>query len=160
MTDRWAFRRIDIPDFVDPDQTYLTRWKLRTPWFGIYLHKICLPDSDRHLHDHPWAFATLVLKGGYQEQVPVDPTNPCGPRREQVWKSGSFHTMRLNEFHGIQKLLKGTAWTLVFVGPYRQEWGFATPFGKIPQDVYFTNRDYYGDPRREERMVEGCDPPQ
>jgi hypothetical protein len=61
---RWSlFSRFDIADVGRPG-IYLTRWRLlQTPWFGIYVHCIRRPDGDRHLHDHPWSFLSLVDTG-------------------------------------------------------------------------------------------------
>lgn len=33
----------------------------------IYLHKFLRSDHDRALHDHPWNFVSIILKGGYWE---------------------------------------------------------------------------------------------
>jgi hypothetical protein len=42
----------------------------RTPWLARLLppmrfHLIWERDQDRHPHDHPWEFQTLILEGGY-----------------------------------------------------------------------------------------------
>ena len=56
------------------DEPYLERYyvflKDRT-WFpfNIFVHKFLKSDRD-HLHDHPWPYFTLILKGGYYEWVP------------------------------------------------------------------------------------------
>ena len=36
--------------------------------FNIFIHKFLKSDPD-DLHDHPWAFRTLILKGGYWEHT-------------------------------------------------------------------------------------------
>ena len=65
---RWAFfDGLNIGAEGDP---YLDRLRIiQTPWFGVYLHHIHRPDSDPDPHDHPWAFASLVLTGSYRELV-------------------------------------------------------------------------------------------
>jgi hypothetical protein len=61
------------PHFVvgGQDNPYLYRWYLipRNRRFNIYLHKFLRDDDDRALHDHPWWFVSLILKGGYFERV-------------------------------------------------------------------------------------------
>ena len=37
--------------------------------FNLYLHHFFRSDLD-DLHDHPWWFATLILKSGYYEEIP------------------------------------------------------------------------------------------
>lgn len=53
----------------DGDTPYLRRWYIipRNPFANLYLHHFLCSDDDRALHDHPWWFASLVLKGGYWE---------------------------------------------------------------------------------------------
>lgn len=127
---RWAaFKRLDIPDFEHPERTYLRRWRLiETPWFGIKLHHILLPDGDRAFHDHPWSFVSLILKGGYTEETPRSlPGRPgllrgpgaCIFRR----RPGSLHRLAAEDLHRITEL-HGSCWTLVINGPRRREWGF------------------------------------
>jgi len=61
------FSRTDITDCEG--RPYLTRWHLFR--FGeqaaLMLHRFHCSDEDRALHDHPWPFITLILRGGYIE---------------------------------------------------------------------------------------------
>lgn len=36
--------------------------------FGAYLHHIDRPDPGFDLHDHPWPFVSIILRGGYTEE--------------------------------------------------------------------------------------------
>lgn len=51
------------------DDPYLLRWYVipRNPVFNVYLHKFLRSDDDRALHDHPWWFVSLILRGRYDE---------------------------------------------------------------------------------------------
>lgn len=49
-------------------QIYLIRYSLFScPWFAIKLHNI-VRDDDICMHDHPWTYISIILKGGYVEQ--------------------------------------------------------------------------------------------
>lgn len=120
----------DIPDIDQPDEVYLRRWRLiQTPWFGIYLHRINLPDGDRDLHNHPWAFRALILRGGYYEEF-----------QPEMWKQprlryhgfSEFNKMPMHAFHRIQSLTRTPTWTLVFVGKRKQNWGFLVKDVRTP----------------------------
>lgn len=131
---QWAFCRVvEIPDFHDRSKVYLKRWiAIRTPWFGIQVHRINLPDNDRHPHNHPRPFATLVLRGGYTEEW------LCGTERKiNKWCAGSFHSMGLKEYHRIHRLYSKPTWTLVLVGPKAQGWGYLTPEGHVDHNMYW-----------------------
>lgn len=54
---------------ADEENPYMLRWYVipRNPLLNIYIHKFLRSDEDRALHDHPWWFASLVLKGSYWE---------------------------------------------------------------------------------------------
>jgi hypothetical protein len=61
-------------DIVKPvhgvDTLYLRRFYICvTPWFSVFLHYIARSDDDRHCHDHPWDFWTLILRNGYLEEI-------------------------------------------------------------------------------------------
>ena len=65
------------PPFKDID--YLERFYiLSTPWIGLYLHRFWSDDDDG-LHDHPWASASVLLQGGYLEEMPERQSVPHGP---------------------------------------------------------------------------------
>lgn len=134
---RWAlWQWFDIPDGTDPTVVYLRRLRiLATPWFGIYLHWIYLPDTDRHPHDHPWAFASLILRGGYTEQIFT--TRPVFSDLD-IWRRRarrSLHRMSLGRAHRIVQLDPGTV-TLVVHGRRRRTWGFWTGEGFVPWQEY------------------------
>ena len=62
------------------DEPYLERYYLflrerdRFP-FNVFLHKFLKSDPD-DVHDHPWPYATLILKGGYWEWTPRFDAHP------------------------------------------------------------------------------------
>ena len=123
------------------NEPYLERYyvflKDRT-WFpfNIFVHKFLKSDPD-HLHDHPWSYFTLILKGGYYEWVPYyDKDNNkmtviCkwrGPGHFRVCKATSYHRIDLNP--------DITAWTLFIPGPQKREWGF------MVRNKWIHNNDY------------------
>ena len=110
-------------------EPYLERYYLflkdrnRFP-FNVFLHKFLKSDPD-DLHDHPWPYATIILKGGYYEWTPVYDKNGrkitevsrwCGP--------GHFRVCGANSFHRIELDPDVTCWTLFMPGPQQREWGF------------------------------------
>ena len=140
---RWAvLRRYDIPDLVDRSATYLTRWRLvETPWFGVYLHAIRLPDRDPHPHDHPWPFVVVMLKGGYTEEyhdglpAAVEAVSGGGGRTRR-WRAGHVRFVPTTVFHSITGLDWSPTFTLMLVGRRRHEWGYATPSGWVHHERY------------------------
>lgn len=102
-------------------EPYLVRWRLfQTPLFAVYLHRILRSDDDRALHDHPWAFVSLILLGGYFEHTP----GGCRWRRP-----GSIVAHHAEDLHRLELRPAKTAWTLVLCGPRRRQWGFSTGGG-------------------------------
>lgn len=49
---------------------YMSRWIFEHPLGTVRLHHIRRPDMDVELHDHPWWFFSLILKGWYEEEHP------------------------------------------------------------------------------------------
>ena len=139
---RWAFMRpFRIPSTAHPERTYL--WRLRiiqTPWFALYLHKIMLPDDDRHPHNHPFEFTSLILKGGYTEERYINPwTSRVPVIRHHRWLT--TNKMSVGTFHRIISTFgRKPAWTLVFIGRRTQDWGFFTPITYIRHEDYFAIR--------------------
>lgn len=155
--DRWALlQKREIPDLLNPDDVYLTRWRLlATPFGSIYLHQLHADDNDRVLHDHPWTFISIILRGGYVETWADSRlaafaeaqgsyvgrgARAAGRVRERTWRPGSVHRIRRGEFHSIRELRRTPTWTLLFVGPRRHEWGYATETGWVRFDDYHRRR--------------------
>lgn len=117
-----------IADLDRPSEIYLSRLMLiKTRWFGVYVHLIRRADYARCEHDHPWSFCTIILRGGYEEEV--------GGRRF-VRRPGYVGYRSRHFEHRITQLRRGTALTLVFRGPDHVDWGFRTVAGKIPWQEY------------------------
>lgn len=140
----WAFfSRFDIRDEAT-GELYLRRWRIvQTPWFAVYLHKIATPDKDRDLHDHPWPFVSLVLRGGYDELLWTgreDAHEHRGPHMERRgWLSIGFR--RATDAHRIVRLHHAPTWTLVFTGRRRRSWGFYTERGFVDWREYLGLED-------------------
>lgn len=134
---RWALmQRFEIPDRHDPSKVYLRRLRVfQTPLLSVYVHWIFLPDTDRHPHDHPWRFASLILRGGYVEEAHTTPlrTGVAGTLRR--WERWTLHRMPLEWAHKIASVDPGTV-TLVIVGRRRKQWGFWTQQGWVAWPDY------------------------
>lgn len=135
---RWAFMRyMDIPSKQNPYDVYLRRLRvIQTPWFSFYIHWINEADSDRHPHDHPWNFWSLVLKGGYTEEIYQDSRNIGeSGRSEQHWRRFSWHKMPLSHAHKITRL-PGETVTIVVTGRRVRQFRFWTDDGPVPWHEY------------------------
>ena len=105
---------------------YMRRWRIvDLPWFGVRVHHIVRSDADRELHDHPFTFASLILTGGYYEHSLDGRRTWYGPGSVVIRSADNLH--RLELVGGIDH--ERAAWTLVFRGPRRREWGFLTDRG-------------------------------
>jgi len=140
----WAKTRpyFDLPG-------YMERWWIRKPKPGrnwtCRLHHILSSDNDRHLHDHPWPYVTIILRGGYWETRPTAEKNwakdtvkwngefgPAGSWVERKWRGpGSILIRKPNSYHQLTLPEGKTALTMFWMGPHTQHWGFMTPTGKI-----------------------------
>ncbi len=93
--------------------------------FNVTLHKIVKSD-DPIMHDHPWPYLTIVIKGGYWEHVPV--FNKEGEMFAEIsrWRGpGSIIKRSANEFHWLELDERvGPATTIFFMGPQQRDWGF------------------------------------
>lgn len=123
---KWFWRGFGFRhDLIARD--YMERWVFYTPIGCVRLHHILRSDSDRHHHDHPFDFTSVILRGGYIEYQPDKQMRRCIP--------GDLVRHRAEDLHYL-KLLSDSAWTLVFAGNERRRWGFATSDGWIDADKY------------------------
>lgn len=101
---------------------YMLRWFLipRNPLLNVYLHKFLRDDDDRAMHDHPWHFISIMVKGRYVERR---------PNSILVRHSPSIAVRRATDRHCVT-LFKDEqgqcipCWTIVITGPKIREWGF------------------------------------
>ena len=103
---------------------YMRRWVLQTPVGFVRLHNIRQPDADEVLHDHPWHFVALILKGGYTEVRPIPGGCPAwGPFQELRYDAGSLNFCRADGVHRITEI-HGSCWTLVLSSRRVRGFGF------------------------------------
>ena len=92
--------------------------------FNVFLHKFLKSDPD-DLHDHPWSYATIILKGGYYEWIPTYDTKGRKLTEVAVWRGpGSYRVSSADSFHRIELDPTVTCWTLFMPGPQQRDWGF------------------------------------
>jgi len=116
---------------------YMHRWILRHPWGTLRLHHILRSDEDRHLHDHPFDFTSLLLTGGYVEITHGEMLlngQPILVPLQRTWPRFSIVHKRAEESHRL--VLTRPVWTFVVSGPKRRSWGFHTEQGWV------NHRDY------------------
>lgn len=134
---RWAlWQRMTIP--CQDGLAYLVRLRIvQTPWLSVYVHDIHQPDTDRDPHNHPWTFWSLVLRGGYTEQLHPIPYVHVDTWRTNTWRRFSLHRMDRSSAHRIVHAQPGLK-TLVITGRRRSTWGFFTqPWGGfVPWQQY------------------------
>ena len=143
LLDRLGRKRI-VMDRVE-NEPYLERYYLflrernRFP-FNVFLHKFLKSDPD-DVHDHPWPYATLILKGGYWEWIPHFDTVGRKTGEYQVWRGpGHFRISKANSFHRIELDPDITAWTLFMPGPKQRDWGFLVQNKWIQWEQYLKQR--------------------
>ena len=126
-------------------EPYLERYYLflkdrnRFP-FNIFLHKFLKGDPD-DVHDHPWPYATVILRGGYYEWIPEFDSQGIKIGETQHWRGpGHVRVCSPDSYHRIELKPGVTAWTLFMPGPQRRTWGFLVNNQWIPHDQYIENR--------------------
>jgi hypothetical protein len=128
----------------------LNRWGIGHKRLGgIWLHRITAPDPGVDLHDHPFTFWSLILRGGYnEERVPTWDAIRFAQRAAKLPKihlrrgflkfrhPWTLQKMGMDECHRITHIYAPVTWTLVLRGPTRKGWGFFTPTGYVDHRLY------------------------
>ena len=137
-------RKRVIMDRVN-NEPYLERYYLflkdrnRFP-FNVFLHKFLKGDPD-DVHDHPWPYATLILKGGYYEWIPQFNNKNEKIAEIAVWRGpGSFRVCGANSYHRIELDPEVTCWTLFMPGPHKRDWGFLVNNRWIRHEEYLKEK--------------------
>jgi hypothetical protein len=127
------------------NEPYLERYYIflrdRT-WFpfNVFIHKFIKSDPD-DVHDHPWPYATLILKGGYYEWVPVFDEDGRMSGETRHWRGpGHFRVCSATSYHRIELVEGVTPWTMFMPGPQRREWGFLVDNRWIHNEQYLEER--------------------
>jgi hypothetical protein len=102
---------------------------------SIRIHHILREDYDRHPHDHPWEWRTIVLRGWYWEHRLAFRDVP-GMFSVHFRPPGSTAAMSLGEFHRISRVSPGGAWTMFITWGRPQSWGFYVDGKKIDRRDY------------------------
>ena len=121
-----------------PDDPLLVRYIIfRCPAFGVFIHHMYRSDYDRAIHNHPWQFVSVVLKGGYTE---IHDQTIDGSQTSITHKPGSvlvrpaewrhrFCLPIIREMATDGMVVYQKSITLVIVGRRTQKWGFFTDRG-------------------------------
>lgn len=126
---------------------YLIRWNLfgigeDSKWFSVKIHNILVSD-DECLHDHPWWFVSIILKGSYKEYrycteyeyLQVARNNGLYKYDDKVgkytigyhYKAGNVLIRPANWAHRLEVVKP--IYTLVFTFKKIRLWGFFTAKG-------------------------------
>jgi hypothetical protein len=121
---------------------YLVRYTFfKWGFLSLKIHHILI-DDDHCMHDHPWPYMSVILKGGYFEVTPChiytaatrlkfnDETNI------QFYPSWSVLFRKARHVHRLQLPYDQTCWTLFFTFRRERLWGFFTKYGWFPESLY------------------------
>ena len=108
--------------------------------FNVFIHRFLKSDPD-DVHDHPWPYATLILKGGYYEWTPIFNNDGQKIAETVQWRgAGHFRTCSATSYHRIELDPTVECWTMFMPGPQTREWGFLVNNKWIHNDTYLTER--------------------
>lgn len=97
-----------------PECPYVRRWLLWLGAFSVRIHHFVASDDPRALHDHPWWYLTVILKGGYTDVTDSGGVHLRAPA--VAFRHASHrHTVQIDP---------GGVWTLLITGPQLRYWGF------------------------------------
>lgn len=103
-------------------EVHFKRYRLlQTPWFAVYIHQILRSDMDKDMHDHPWSFASIILKGSYREAWTAHPY--FDETKYAIHSPGDVITHHAEDVHQIT-VLSPSVWTLVFTSGRSRVWGY------------------------------------
>jgi hypothetical protein len=97
-----------------PACPYVIRWRVETRLGSVRVHHWLAADDSRALHDHPWWFFTVMLRGGYTDR---------SRQGDEVLRAGSVRFRPALHRHTVIPGDRG-AWTFLVTGPSVRAWGF------------------------------------
>jgi hypothetical protein len=116
-----------------PECPYVIRWRIEFPFGSVRVHHWISSDDDRAVHDHPWWFVTLVVKGCYYD---------ASEKGGDLLGLGSVRFRPALHRHTVYPGPKG-AWTILVTGRPVRAWGF-WPKGKfVKANKWFLSRGHH-----------------
>jgi len=97
-----------------PECPYIKRWVLNLGLFSLRIHRWISSDDQRHFHDHPWWYWSLILYGGYFD------VSEAGEEYRPPWSTRFYEATHR---HSVRIPLDG-CWTFLITGPESRQWGF------------------------------------
>ena len=115
------------------EELHFRRWRiLKTPWFEIYIHGIYQHDLDPHLHNHPWDYMGIVLKGTYVEKT---------ESRHNVMSPWKFFKRNGSSYHKILSIITRPVYTLFVVTKPKRIWGYLVDGKHVDHETYRKNKN-------------------
>jgi hypothetical protein len=108
---------------------YCYRWVFNLGLFAVRLHKWVASDDTRAMHDHPYSFITIILKGYY-----VDVSED----KVELLSQGKIRFRKAEYKHYVN--MDGATipcWSLVLSGPVVRGWGFWVNGKFLRREKYF-----------------------
>lgn len=100
---------------------YLIRYTIfKRRNFSVKIHQILISD-DACLHDHPWPFVTMLLKGSYTEETFNGPSI-FNIKHQTLYSPFSILYRPSNHFHRL--IVDKPMWTLFITFKRLKSWGF------------------------------------
>ena len=99
--------------------------------FNAFIHNFKASD-DPVLHDHPWKWCSIVLKGGYWEHLADGSRNWRGP--------GSICFRKATDLHWVETVPGLDTWTLFLHGRKQRKWGFIDDGKWVYWKTYLADR--------------------
>ena len=138
-----------------PESPYLLRWYLipRNRWLNVYLHKFLRSDDDRALHDHPWWFVSIMVRGSYRETLQREvnlgwlrgPQPLAETTNERSAPSIAYRDTAARHRVELPADMNGKpvpCWTIVITGRSVRNWGFWCPQGFVPWQQFVEHTDH------------------
>ena len=111
---------MDVSLRVEPMSGAFTKWHIDGLPLATVLHRFTEPDHGDP-HDHPWPFRSVILSGGYVEEVYHPQKGLVGTLER---KPGDSFLIGAKHIHRIVSLPEGECWTLIMPGEHQQTSGF------------------------------------
>lgn len=102
--------------------------------FNITLHKVLVSDEPV-LHNHPWGWGALIIKGGYWEHTP-EGKFWRGPGNLRFRSASDLHWLELAKDEDGNNI---PCWSLFFMGRKEGSWGFMKNGKIIDNKEYLKN---------------------